>query len=53
MRESDWEMHRLPTCVGLLWNGQFLLALVLALGHAKVVEACISWKKSLFVEKEM
>lgn len=37
VKERDWEVHRLATCVGLLWNGCFLLALVLAFGHAKVV----------------
>lgn len=53
VKERPWEMHRLAACVGLLWNGSFSLALVFALGHAKVVEACISWKKALLTEKEI
>lgn len=53
MKETAGELHGWAPCVGLLWNGSLPLALVLALGHANVARACISWKKSLFVEKEI
>lgn len=52
-RDLLWR-RQASRCTGWLpWNGSFLLALVLALGHAKVVRARISWKKPLFIEKEI
>lgn len=40
--EADCEARGPAECVGLLHNGQFLLASVVAFGHGKVVRACIS-----------
>ncbi|VCW67268.1 unnamed protein product [Gulo gulo] len=53
VRETAGRMQGWAPRVGWLWNGSFWLALVLASVHADVVRACISYKESLFVEKEI
>lgn len=53
VKETAGQMQGWALRVGLLWNGSFWLALVLALVHADVVRPCISCKESLFVEKEI
>lgn len=53
VKETAGRMQGWAPRVGLLWNGSFWLALVLALVHADVVRPCISCKESLFVEKEI